>query len=530
MLFREDQWEDREHFIKKLTCPVILDCTHTYRKNVSEGRANFLTFSLGLERVLGQKLAINLFPIVDFAQGKILVIKPFSVYEVEDNKPEFATDLFANPDLEESVWNFYDSSRRPSMQLLSDIGKLEPVRGANPDIQLSGSEIYQFKKNQEEQLVRQMVGKLRENYPPKDFFRTKFVKQNFILIPGISRKPKGLVLSQLPDDLQILRKMSSFMDDFVPISPDTTSALASMRSDGSEFVIKDLELESISRNSLDRRFNLNEAGTTSAMGGGSSGDLTQKLIAQLKFAFNDPLITEKLNDNSVHHFLNILPVLFTKFCAKHVGTYNRLFKCHPVELFKLVSRAILVKDLSSLVNTNPKEINLFPDFATMSERLQQIVEEYTQKSQNPRLLLDEYFRLRDEYNKLLKSPSDEQPVVIRRAELAERLDIIRPFKIVFEDMNISLNLVHFMKTQLENGNCLIMLGSPKQLHYVRAVKGTNRQVEDMYIILENYEKKEFVFSFDLHKYHYVYFVYLHSSLTLDKNKIYEMGMEFFSET
>ena len=527
VIYREDQWEEREIFIKNIKTKVILDCMYQYNKNLSVGRANLLTFCLGMERTLGQKFSINLFPLVDFNEGKILVIKPFSVYEVDDNGPEIKANISTNKEMEESAWNFYDSSRRPSMQIPGGIP--ENIQG-DPSF---GFETYEFRKNQEDALIRQMVGKLRENYPPKEFFYCQFVKKNFFLIPGKSRRPSPneKPLFEMNDDLEILKKMASFMDDFVPIDDSKKDGSSDKDSEGSEYAISQVnprKLEDMSPHQSPRY----QEPPKMWEGNQDNKELMKEendFMENINFAFSDSIIKEKLNNNLKYQFINVFPTIFTKFCAKQIGTYNQLFKCNPVELFRVFSRAILVKDLTSLVNTNPKDIQLFPDFMNLPEETKKLIEEYTRKSKNPRLLLDEYFLLRDQYNSLMKDSSGDQKVIIQRAEIRSKLEIIKPFKAVLEDMNLCLNLVHFMKTQIENGNCLVVLGSPKQLHYIRAIKGTNRQVEDMYIILENYEKKEFVFSFDLHKYHYAFFIYLHSSMTLEENMMFQLGTNFYTE-
>ena len=171
-----------------------------------------------------------------------------------------------------------------------------------------------------------------------------------------------------------------------------------------------------------------------------------------------------------------------------------------------------------MVNTSVTNLSFFNEEQLKDKRYKDHIEKYSALLNNPRFFLDQYFCLKE---KLKKDSENEF--------LLNEIVVVDKLKEALEDMNICSNLVHFMKTQLENRNCLIILGTPDDIHYIKEIKGTAKELEDIYLVIENVEKKEFIFSFDLPKYHYAYFVFLHSSLTIDDNPIYSERFNYSTE-
>lgn len=433
---------------------MICEGRFDYNQKISKGEQIFLTFGMALESSLGEKLAKNLFPIVDFNEGKIMTINPFSLYLPED--------FDKSKDNYESCWNFYDSSSRNIQNEENEDYKIDSL-----------NENYLFRKNQEKELTKQMIGKLKENFPPQTFFQTNFVKKNFIFLPGSQKKTECEDLLLIESDYNIIIKKSFYLDDFVVLK--------------NQF--------------MNFNLNLNK----------SDLEKEKKTISENNslFSFENPFFIEKINDSNFKTFFNIFPLYFQKLFAKKLGNYNRLWNSHPVEIFKEVSRAILIKDLSQLNSTSIQELSFFSEKEINDTKYKDHIKKYTSLLNNPRFFLDQYFLLKE---KLKINKNDEF--------LLNEIVVVDKLKEALEDMNIGSNLIHFMKTQLENKNCLIILGSPEEIYYVKEIKGSIKQIEDIYIIIENSSKKEFIFSFDLPKYHYAYFVFLHSSLTLEDNPVY----------
>ena len=451
---------------------------------------------MSLEKCLGQKVAINLFPVVDLKEGKSLVIQPFSlscpVKEPEkgvlpnggkgqtpttaDPKDQTGNGSLAGQSSESPVfWNFYDASKR------SVLGGMPLNEWARKRLE-EDEESYHMRRDQEVQLTQRMISSLREDFPPNEYFHSKFIKNNFIFIPGETvghfrnnnpnsdQNPDSYGSIEDKEDWQLLRKKSFCMDDFLPIDP---SALPSPES---SFPYAD-------------------------------------------FAFSKAKTQEKFNDETSREFLNLFPPLLTKFFARSVGTYRRLFNVHPVELFRTLGRAILVKDLSSVEHTEALHISLFPSTMGLPPRTKDHINIYNNLSTTPKRLLDHAHRA---HLRNLKNPTEDT-----KSELAVSSQYLQ----VFEDMNIALNLMHFIKSMIENGNCLVFLGASQDLYHVASVKGTTDQVKEMYMVLENHLfHPEIIFHFQFSRFKYAYFVFLHSSLTQETNDLRRRCLDFPSET